>query len=386
MINYTYNLNQHETIKNYRENIYLRTETKILDGSLNINNLLNLKIKRHIHNDSTILEINYKHITDQQLVIGVFINNKPLPISKIFTNEINFSMITGLNKLPKFDFEEVNHISVVVYKVNNNKMTEYLNSHIEIRHNEINKTFNLDNDHQSFDIPLEFEFEIYSGNYDQVNDDKIIKNIKYARIILINEKLNPYKYFKNIYYIAANIVDKNNKISKIPIANLSDLKAKVTALPDITEAIDCNFDLLTNNQKFQNYDIVGKLTLNTHSYYDFNLNKTIQGFNINSQDGYIIPYNFKGIFSPILILSINNKYKNIVISKIYNIKHPLLNPTEGNIKLKISEDVEIKNRLNWMSFDNIAILNIIENQYTLDQLVTLSREAFDKIEENNEVI
>ncbi|MCU4117081.1 hypothetical protein N8G13_01240 [Mycoplasma zalophi] len=386
MINYTYNINQQEIIKNYRENLYLKTETKILDDSLNPNNLLKLKIKRHVHNDATVLEIKYKHTTNQKLVIGIFINNKPLPISQVFNNEINFSLITGLNKIPKFDFEEINHVAITVYKINNNKMSEYLHSHVEIRHSDIIKTFNISNFYQAFDIPLELEFELYSGNYECVNDEKIIKNIKYARIILINEKPNPYKNLKNIYYLAANIIDKNNNISKIPVANLSNIKAKIMALPDISDAIDCNFNLETNVVKFQGYDIIGKLTLNTHTYFDFNLNKTIQGFSLYSKDGYVIPYNFKGLFSPILIISINNKYKNIVLSKIYNIKHPLLNQQDGSVKLQILEDINIKNRLNWMTFDNIAILNIIENQYSLDQLIALSREPLNKIEEDIEVL
>ncbi|MGL6125432.1 MAG: MHO_1580 family protein, partial [Metamycoplasmataceae bacterium] len=104
--------------------------------------------------------------------------------------------------------------------------------------------------------------------------------------------------------------------------------------------------------------IVGNVSFDENTYYDFNEDKTHIGIGVNSNKGYVIPYRFQGDIIPILNINIAS-LNNILIGFSNPIKNPYFDKESGIIKLKILESKILYE-------DNYIEKNIILNKYFAD--------------------
>jgi hypothetical protein len=94
--------------------------------------------------------------------------------------------------------------------------------------------------------------------------------------------------------------------------------------------------------------------------------KTFSGIGLNSEMGYIVPYNFKGNLIPILNIDIGS-IQNIIIGFSHSIKNAYFEKNNGLIKLQINEadDLYDENHENKFQISNFNFPNLISNNLSL---------------------
>ena len=231
---------------------------------------------------------------------------------------------------------------------------------IKIKKPEINnKLFFIDEKGLEIETYKSFKFSQRINSLTVRNDKSIIK--------IIPKKIIAGKH--NVEFF-----DVKN-ISKTPMPPI---------LPKIIEGLEIDNNGNTNKiiyEKSSNLleirnGIVGKINFSGNTYYDLKRQKTYPGIGINSRNGYIIPYNFKGDLVPIINLDVG-PIKNIFIGFSNPIKNAYLNKYSGLIKLNIVQTNEPYNDdyENQIIIPNSYFSNIISGNLTLEDIRNLVKNA-----------
>ena len=286
------------------------------------------------------------------------------------------------NKMFLFDFSflEKNVVDEIKITINNEK-TYSLKSNLDL----IDKIYN-----QKI-----YSTELFNNSYN-------IDNIKTIQILLKNNNLSkliniiwgPYKILKNDFLIKKDqnlslnfqnsITIKGEEIKK----NFSTLKfspvnllqgfwnqniMKIEQSSDqifernsifikslqnlpITESSKSNFDSFINDQYLQ---------INQNTYYDEKKKETMKGFGKNSNPGYIVPFEFSGMFYPILEIDINNCY--FKISWEQNFDKPYFKKNEGINKIFIKNSSVKDEDNDWIKINNELIEQSKEYNFTFNE-------------------
>ena len=83
-----------------------------------------------------------------------------------------------------------------------------------------------------------------------------------------------------------------------------------------------------------------------NTYYDLNKKIIIQGFGINSNPGYIPPFEFSGTFFPLLKLNINNLNFEIAWEEYF--EKPYFKNDEGQIRIYLENSYSYSPNWNWL--------------------------------------
>lgn len=119
--------------------------------------------------------------------------------------------------------------------------------------------------------------------------------------------------------------------------------------------------------------LIGKMKISDPTYFDYSSNKTKIGFNTNSIIGEVIPYSFEGDYTRQIEFSANAAFKNMKFSFSTKLEQPVLNPSNGSVILKITDDNTPKN-LEMFTFTPEDIKIVREKQLDLIGLKRLANE------------
>ncbi|QJG67082.1 MHO_1580 family protein [Mycoplasma phocoenae] len=360
----------------YKLKPLIKTESKVNDITYLHNAAIDFSIERHLNSENIVLNLKYNNFNYANVAIQIILNNEPLPITNFSTQNTELRIITGLNKIKPFKYSDLRHIVINIYDKTHKKLNKVWHTHSEIIHPKQKQDFQVTSNGWEVRIPLKIKFKLVANNYAYLfNNNKCI-NIDYAAISFIPIPIRQYKYNQTLFIIKGAIKNEYNQfVRKLDNHHLQKTKYKIINLPHLNKEQDLLFEY---NEDYlnSNDDTIGKLVFINNTYYDYKDQQTKLGFGFNSRPGYLVPYNFKGIFYPTLIINLFKDINNLLITMPHNIKKPILHPEYGRIKLTIDEDIDIKNKLMQMNYTNQEILNILEYEYTLEELITLSKNEY----------
>lgn len=199
-------------------------------------------------------------------------------------------------------------------------------------------------------IVLKFQKEIL------INGDQIID--KFSSIDLEPYVLEQGKWNKKIFKIneQSNDLFERNKFSLISLEGLP-----------ISETSKSSFDSYIEKQETLN-----NICISQNTYYDLDKKETVKGFGLNSNSGYIIPFEFFGYFFPILTLNINNI--NFRISWEIIIDKPYFKNNTGIIKVNIENSFNENSDNDWISVSQELLDEAEMYNLTFDELLIFLRE------------
>lgn len=282
-----------------------------------------------------------------------------------------------------FSFLEKNAIREIIFKINNEKnVVMKPNFHYEnkmynqtIYSTDINKSFNMQNI-KTIQIYLKGSItkmiNIVLGNYKNTKYDFIIPREKSLTlnfqnsIIIKGEEIK--ETFSSLTFSPINIKQGfwNKKILKLEQSSNDIFERnyiKLSALEGlpITSNTKSSFDsYLENESKY----IYVKISQNT--YYDLQKKETIKGFGENSNTGYIPPFEFSGIFFPIITININNS--NFKISWEENFDKPYFKKNEGLNKIYINNSYNVDKNIDWITISSDLLNEAKEYNFTFEEL------------------
>ena len=334
---------------------------------------INVEIKKNQNDDKFTIIV--KNIPFKYKNIVVSLNNKINYVGDKIFSSVGSSITISSKNLGDTLFSNVTSIAVALNAVNTlnsmlDKFPNYNNLYIskmwkriselsiKIKKPEINNKFFFINE-KGLEIETcnSFKFSQRANSLIVRNDKSIIK--------VIPKKIIVGKHNVEIFDV------KN--ISKTPIPPI---------VPKIIEGLEIDNSGKTNKviykKSFNSLEllngIVGKINFSGNTYYDLKKQKTYPGIGINSRNGYIIPYNFKGDLVPIINLDVG-PIKNIFIGFSNPIKNAYLNKYSGLIKLNIvisnqpyNDDYE-----NQTIIQNSYFSNIISENLTLEDIRNLGK-------------
>lgn len=211
------------------------------------------------------------------------------------------------------------------------------------------------------------EIESYSSISFRQNKLGVKVIVNKSIIKIIPKKLIAGKHNFNMFYV------QNISKTKLPLILANTIEGlKLSGTSKKTKAV---YTKLVNPDSMDLINgIVGNISFNENTYYDFKEDKTHIGIGVNSQEGYIIPYRFKGDLIPILSLNIAS-INNILIGFSNPIKNAYFDKISGLIKLKI---IESKNLFDNEYLNQNIILNkdfskIISGNLSLEDILNLGK-------------
>ncbi|WKX02685.1 MHO_1580 family protein [Candidatus Mycoplasma mahonii] len=129
-----------------------------------------------------------------------------------------------------------------------------------------------------------------------------------------------------------------------------------------------NDSIMPANGKRAN--LIGKTTIIDKSYYDYEIGKTIVGNEQNALYGEQVPFSFRGNYTRNLKINLNCTFKGLTISLSKTIDQPILDPSDGMVKLQVEETVKDDQKLFILKQNGIdAIRN---NNLTLEGIARIS--------------
>lgn len=282
-----------------------------------------------------------------------------------------------------FSFLEKNAIREIIFKINNEKaIVMKPNFHYEnkmynqtIYNTDINKSFNMQNI-KTIQIYLKGSItkmiNIIIGNYKNTKYDftipkekSLILNFQNS-LIIKGEEIK--ETFSSLTFSPINIKqgfwNKNilkleqssNDIFERNYIKLSSLEG----LP-ITSNTRSSFDSYLENESKYTY-----VKISQNTYYDLKKKETIKGFGENSNTGYIPPFEFSGIFFPIITISINNS--NFKISWEENFDKPYFKKNEGLNKIYINNSYNVDKNIDWITISSDLLNESKEYNFTFEEL------------------
>ncbi len=122
-------------------------------------------------------------------------------------------------------------------------------------------------------------------------------------------------------------------------------------------------------------DYLGNISIKNYSHYDFDIKKTVIEPGEQAINGYLFPFNEKGVLKTYLTFEPNAAYKKLRIYRQYNIKEKILDVREGKVSLEIRNLKRLSSKVNkTMIFSKDSFENIILNDLSLDSLEKISDE------------
>ncbi len=109
------------------------------------------------------------------------------------------------------------------------------------------------------------------------------------------------------------------------------------------------------------------ISINENTYYDTSKKETMKGFGKNSQPGYIVPFEFSGLFYPVLALSINGA--NIKISWEQNFDKPYFKMNEGINKVSLTTSYNENKNNKWTQISSDLLEEAKEYNFNYQELI-----------------
>ncbi|MDJ1645606.1 hypothetical protein QLQ80_00680 [Mycoplasma sp. M5725] len=314
-----------------------RIDSKGMDKNEYFNIEINPKT-REFYIDMLIID-RYKKIVDHNFGIKVFINRtKTFEEQNIKLKQHDSLEGWGTYRITqdKLDFnkwDKVSELVVQIYDLESNNKKERSSFSVinESRMNNYKKDFQIDTTHElkvkvikTIKIYLYYFMDYYSYptkdfGYSVVNiapsfsiENALTNNTEWFSIYTNNENSNSFLKYK--------LLTKPNMLTNFLInselANLKDMTQRISA---------------------ENWIEIGSYK---STKYDYNLKTTVE--TLDGKNGYIIPYSFSGALTPTLNFDVDI-FKNINVYYKIKIDKPLLDKYNGIIKLKTTENNDIKN-------------------------------------------
>lgn len=227
-------------------------------------------------------------------------------------------------------------------------------------------------DNQVLELSLIREIKFYPNapllqTTDGRYSDYMVSRIGYSNIFIIPSEVDSMKHqvtiakvFKrdDLFSDGSAPIDKHNHLHTYDYSHLMKYSTSSTSqdmnISFIDQfALDKNaFSLESDSDPATIYN-VGKFDLVDNTYYDYENKKSVVGFYSNSQQGEIVPFNFKGSLTRMFDLGFISFLKDFKLGIISEITQQVLDPYSGQIILDLKQ-ID--------SFDSIS------EQYALDGL------------------
>ncbi|MBN0919315.1 MHO_1580 family protein [[Mycoplasma] gypis] len=370
----------------YKENKNIKISSSKKSDLLSKHDLINFDIVQNMTDGKLYFEVNYYNSFARNFLLVIIINGDPLPVyeSRSVLNKIKFysgQKIDAKKTINNYKITVLNTISFNLYSKNNLKTELLWKVDVDFLQEELKKDFIVPEEGMYFEIPKKISLHLNPSNYEITNSDSFNENyheeikIQYARIGFIPTKLSQIQHNKTIFFLTGQVISDQQFIKKITPGEINNLNIKTILLPNLeNEKVEVGFNPIFSNQKINNEPVIGEIVILSDTFYDYYSEKTKLGINSNSKQGYVIPYNFRGDILISTIINLDNfLHTNIILSYRQNFSKPLLNEDYGYINLKIEEDIESNNAMNWLKIKNADFYLIYKEELTLDTLVELSK-------------
>ncbi|MBD5423415.1 MAG: hypothetical protein HDR43_02880 [Mycoplasma sp.] len=107
------------------------------------------------------------------------------------------------------------------------------------------------------------------------------------------------------------------------------------------------------------------IKIEQNTYYDLNKKETIKGFGLNSNPGYLPPFEFSGLFFPVINLNINNL--QFEISWEQNFDKPYFKEEQGINKINLELSYTENKNLNWITISMELINESNKYNFTFNE-------------------
>lgn len=208
------------------------------------------------------------------------------------------------------------------------------------------------------ELPVEAIFRKSSLFYEPLQAHRECNTSEVANIYLSSNLYNPERDVKNeMYKIVTGNFEKG-----LSAHNQLELK-------QYQEMQIHKRDLLEPRINYYATAVIDQPT-----YYDYEKNKTINGFNREAQKGDLIPFNFKGDYEFATKLPFWEAFKDFIFRTTYHYDVPFLDKNEGQVILSVENSTE--HLIPEMTFTKEAIDDIIKDKsdYSLRALERVSHE------------
>lgn len=257
-------------------------------------------------------------------------------------NEITFKFNNDLEKTikPKLDFANssyqfnINSLSISDTLIDINKIKTI---QITLKNDELSKVIGIvlnpyySNYKQDFCISKEKSLILKFQNGININSENItssFNDIKFSPC-----KIKQGFWNNNILKIETNLNEMFNS-NVIQLISLDNLPISSTLSSSFSSYLESDGDL----------GLFVKIMQNT--YYDLNKKMIIKGFGLNSNPGYLPPFEFSGTFFPLLKLKINNLDFEIAWEEYF--EKPYFKESEGLIQISLENSFSYSPNWDWI--------------------------------------
>ncbi|MGY6171959.1 MHO_1580 family protein [Candidatus Mycoplasma pogonae] len=268
-------------------------------------------------------------------------------------------------------FDKLKTVAFVINHRHDNYEKLYLLNQIKLESKNLYKDYQVDQHGINFKTLKLHRTEI-TKQQDQIQKQE---TIIYNNIVLLPQKFIQGEHNVIVYKVAV-FNDDNENIER----DLNIVANSISNLPLKTKAnLDLEFKKLDSPERYGNFDIIGNIEIVSHTYYDFITKQTVKGMGPNSRQGYIIPFDFKGILNHGVNLNLNYDFKdiNLFFQQEFDYEFFSLNNT-GKMKLKILKKISDFQPDETLYFKNNQ-LSYIANEF--HDFLTLKNLAYKKDEE-----
>ncbi|MGX9340311.1 MHO_1580 family protein [Mycoplasma sp. 4044] len=378
-VTYNQNYQQREFLDSLiAKHFLIKIKSEKLSQDLSDHNKLKIRLNRELPSDILHFDFEYQNTTGRQIFIVVQINNDILPVFDSWSVENKFSFYSGKEldkktKIKNYKFQDIRHINVDIYQQNGSQRKLMWANHIEINHlSQANSAPNTTGKY-NVSFPKMLDFDINPGSYQEENDSRMI-DFEYVDLYFKAKKLLQNINNKDIYDISGAIKNGNRTIRPVYFGELKNFKVKQFIVNgEVFKDVNISLNIQNSQQLPTGEFVIGQIEILSPFYYDYQKRKTVSGFNLNSDFGYMIPLDFSGILSHTMAFSIFDEKSIFIVGYQQEIKRPLLNIRSGLVKLKIEKDVATANHMYWLKIKNADFYQIYQNELTLDNLIDISR-------------